>query len=196
MRITGKRYRHLLYEDEDIEETSKKAIKKPCIEKVKAKQVKNKLKNKKKAVTKMKKKENLTVKESKSKEVESSNLNCPIDSSKEVFAEHFQFEGSEKMKVDILSYNDNPEDDPALSIRGVKYVPEIPIEMINVEGFKLPLSLASSTPMADNAFADFPALSPINLSSFGTFGAYLNFPKTPKGVSNRSEISKDTCEMA
>jgi len=180
VRVSGKRYRYLLYEDEDIERTSKKVIKKPCIERVKLKQVKSKVKNKKKSVVKINKSESkdLVEKESKTKEVENSNLNCQMAESEEVFAEDFQPEESEEMKVDILSYNDNPEDDSALCIRGVKCVPELPIEAINAEGFKLPLSLALSTPMADNAFSDFPALSPIDLCSLGSFGAYLNFSKT------------------
>lgn len=209
MRHNGKRYRHLLYEYEEIEEVPKKTpVKRQCVEKVKRAKSRKKDKGKKKVVTSAKKvKKAEKAKEFVEKDVdfsgceEAENLNNDLDchlsfqdSNEEIFAADFQSSESEEMKAEILPYTDNPEDDLGLTVRGVKLRPEVVIESLNVEGIKLPLQMTGNTPMADNAFSDFPSLSPMNLlSPFGFFEPNLNFPKTTNDL---TEITNNASEKA
>lgn len=207
MRHNGKRYRHLLYECEEIEELPKEIpVKKQCAEKMKRRKNRKKDKGKKKLVASAKKVKKVEKVESFVEEVNFSgceeaenlkDLGCHLsfqDSDEEVFAAHFQPSESEEVKAEILPYTDDPEDDLGLTIRGVKLRPEVTIESLNMEGIKLPLQMAGNTPMADNAFSDFPSLSPMNLlSPFGFFEPNLNFPKT---TTDLTEITNNASEKA
>jgi hypothetical protein len=202
VRHSGKRYRHLLYEYEEIEETPKKiAVKRQCPEKTKRGKSRKCKKTKNKNVTpatKTKKILKLENKKIKRQETEQEHSNehandCHLsfrDQDEEVFAEDFNISESEEIKSDILSYTENGESDLGLSIRGVKWRPEVTIEALNIEGMKLPLT--GSTPMADNSLLDFPALSPINvLTPFGFFEFNSNL-----GKADLTEISNKTSESA
>ena len=197
MRHNGKRYRHLLYEYEEIEEVKKKTltkkvgVKRQYPEKTKRGKSRKYDKGRNKSVTpatkgkKVHKLENKKVKkdeQEQEQEQEHSNEHandCRLsfqDSNEEVFAEDFNISQSEGMKEEVLSYTDNREDDLGLSIRGVKWRPEVTIEALNIEEIKLPLT--GSTVGTDNAFLDFPALSPISaLASFEFFDSNTCFPK-------------------
>eukprot|EP00826_Nyctotherus_ovalis_P051818 TRINITY_DN6499_c0_g1_i1.p1 TRINITY_DN6499_c0_g1~~TRINITY_DN6499_c0_g1_i1.p1 ORF type:complete len:248 (-),score=60.62 TRINITY_DN6499_c0_g1_i1:122-865(-) len=213
VRATGKRYRHLLYEYEEIEEAPKKTpLKKQCLDKPKRTKSRKPKKRPATSAAKAKAATKLEVERLNNQEKNSfdcgledeisnrraNSLSLPLkeDQSEEVFAEHFQLGESEAKEEDILPYNNNIEDDLGLTIRGVKWRPEVQIEALNAEGIKLPLVVVSSTPMADSALADFPALSPINIfSPFESFGTHLNFPKTPKGAGDlTTEMSNNPSE--
>lgn len=118
--------------------------------------------------------------------------NAVEDPSEEIFAQNFQNNEPEEVKEDdILPYTETPENDLGLSIRGVKWRPELTIEAINAEDIKLPICGTATSPMADNALSDFPALSP-----FGCSMGIINFPKTPKGEFEGTEASNKVSDKS